>query len=311
MMEHNSTHDRRPFPPEAGIKPNFFIVGAPKCGTTSMANYLASHPDIFMSNPKEPHYFCTDLLRGVSSLSEYLSLFPDDNPPQVVGEASTWYLSSEVAARLIFEFNPSARILVMIRNPVELVHSLHSQLLFNQVESVNDFEKAWRLQDARMEGDFRLQYRRMGALGSQIDRLLTVFPCEQVEIVLFDEFVDSTKSVYENVLGFLGLESDGRTEFPVMNQSKALRSSRLARFVRETPAPLKWLATKVKRLLSVDELGILATVQSLNIRRYERPPLRPEFRRELTRAFRSEIVKLEKILDQDLSPWKEQSDSAG
>src|SRR5690349_11034979 len=136
-------------------KPNFFIVGAPKCGTTALYEYLRHHPNIFLPKVKEPHFFATDLgaYPSVKTMDQYLGLFHDSNEAQVrIGEASVYYLRSDTALPKIREFNPAAHIIAMFRNPVEMVHALHSQLLYVGIEDVPDFEAAWRLQDPRSRG---------------------------------------------------------------------------------------------------------------------------------------------------------------
>src|SRR5262249_20365906 len=137
-------------------KPNFFIVGAPKCGTTSMANYLSWHPRIFVSAVKEPHYFARHTWRNPNdrlipsyrnSLEHYLKLFQDvPEDSLAVGEASVRYLMNRKSLEEIAEFAPDARIIAMLRNPVDLAYSLHSELLKHYMEDVEDFEKAWGLQ---------------------------------------------------------------------------------------------------------------------------------------------------------------------
>ena len=107
--------------------PNFFIVGAPKCGTTALCEYLKYHPNVFMSTPKEPHYFAEDFerYRHVKTEDKYLALFGDCNDRHLmIGEASVFYLRSTRAVSLIRDFNPDAKIIVMLRNPVDMVYSL-------------------------------------------------------------------------------------------------------------------------------------------------------------------------------------------
>lgn len=111
-------------------RPNTFIVGAPKCGTTALSTYLSEHREVFLSDPKEPNYFCSDLpeRQVVSQMEDYLTLFEGAlDGHSVVMEASTWYLVSRVAVANIMEFEPRARLIVMVRNPIDLVHSLHWQ----------------------------------------------------------------------------------------------------------------------------------------------------------------------------------------
>ena len=136
-------------------KPNFFIIGAPKCGTTALSEYLREHPNIYMCTPKEPHYFDYDFeqYREVETLDEYLGLFEAATTEHIaIGEASACYLYSSVALEDIYQFAPQAKIIVMLRNPVDLAYSYHSQLLYASDENVPDFEQAWRLQDIRREG---------------------------------------------------------------------------------------------------------------------------------------------------------------
>jgi hypothetical protein len=108
-------------------KPDFFIVGAPKCGTTSLSEYLKQHPEIFMSEPKEPHFFGTDLesywggrFERYRDVHKYLSLFANVQDEIRVGEASPWYLYSKRAAEEIKQFNPASRIIILLRRAAAL-----------------------------------------------------------------------------------------------------------------------------------------------------------------------------------------------
>src|SRR5947207_13310329 len=129
-------------------RPDFFIVGAPKCGTTAMHQFLAQHPEVFLA-PKEVHFFGADLHleNDVQDLSTYLELFADAKNEFRVGEASVWYLYSRHAAKEIKQFSAGSRIIIQLRNPVDMVHSLHSQLLFSGVEDIQDFESALRAEE--------------------------------------------------------------------------------------------------------------------------------------------------------------------
>src|SRR5690349_13337870 len=134
-------------------RPDFFLVGAPKCGTSLMDTYLARHPDVFMCS-KEPHYFGADLAfnNPPRSLENYLSLFEGSDAAKRVGDSSVWYLWSRTAAAEIKEFAPEASILVMLRNPVSMMHSLHSHLLYTADENIASFEQALAAEPDRREG---------------------------------------------------------------------------------------------------------------------------------------------------------------
>jgi len=142
-------------------KPDFFIVGAPKCGTTSMYHYLRQHDQIFMPDEKEPHYFGEDLKKRpdkfIDNEDEYLNLFKDAKPDQKLGEASTFYLYSKSASREIKEYNPDAKIIIMLRNPIDFLNSLHSQLLFSGNEDEPDFEIAMELEEIALRDEFFIE----------------------------------------------------------------------------------------------------------------------------------------------------------
>jgi Sulfotransferase domain len=297
-------------------KPNFFIVGAPKCGTTALYEYLRPHPNVFMPELKEPHFFSSDLVtyHFVESMEEYRNLFAGSTEQHLrVGEASASYLLSAVAIPTIREFNPDAKIIAMFRNPVDLVYSFHSQLLYWSEETVEDFEIAWRLQERRSRGvdlpptcrePFWLQYERIGHFGTQTERLLSAFPRDQVKLILFDDFAASPQRVYGEVLEFLGLPHDNRTEFPRVNENKRARVTWLRDFVRKPPPVLREAYRSLKRSVGGERIGAFKNaIQALNTVKEHRPPLSPAFRSELVETFRGEVALLAKILRRDLSHW--------
>src|ERR1700747_3640485 len=121
---------------KSGPRPNFFIVGAPKAGTTALYSYRAQHPEVFMSRLKEPQFFASDICgnqRNVTTLSEYLKLFEDAHA-LAIGEASTCYLASPGAAEQIRSVCQEPRIIVMLRNPVDVMYAEHSERLFDGTE---------------------------------------------------------------------------------------------------------------------------------------------------------------------------------
>ena len=125
-------------------RPDFFIVGAFKSGSTALYEGLRRHPQIFMPFHKEPLYFGDDLTRRYGRMTEadYLRLFRNAQPGQRIGEASTWYLYSTSAAHEIKQFSPDAKIVVVLRNPVDVMYAQHNQLIFNVIEDIPDFAEA-------------------------------------------------------------------------------------------------------------------------------------------------------------------------
>jgi hypothetical protein len=299
------------------VKPNFFIVGAPKCGTTALYEYLRTHPTIFMPAIKEPHFFAQDLggYRRIKTLADYQALFADATEAHLgVGEASVYYLRSDSALASIHRFNPGARIIAMFRNPVDMVYALHSQLLYVGEEVESDFERAWRMQERRRQGRdlppnsrgaFLLQYEQFGRFGTQVQRLLSIFPPNQVKLILHDDLAADPAKVYAEVIQLLGIPHDGRTSFPRINESKRTRLDWLRTFSRKPPPMLRTAIRRLKR--AVGGAGISAVANKLvelNTVREPRAPLSPELRAELVQTFREEVLLLSRLLNRDLSHWQ-------
>ena len=151
-------------------KPNFFIVGGPKCGTTALHTNLKNHPEIFMSRIKEPQFFASDIFcdqRTVRTLPDYLNCFVAARHEKRIGEASTAYLGSRNAAQEIKAFNPNAQIVIALRNPVEVMYAEHSERVFCNVEHIRNFnaaldsseERTWRTGPFKNQRVIRLSYQ--------------------------------------------------------------------------------------------------------------------------------------------------------
>jgi len=284
-------------------KPNLFIVGAPKCGTTAISTWLAEHPDVYFSPDKEPHHFyCPQAPR--MSRKDYEALFADVRGERIIAEGSVWYLYSQQALELIYKFNPDARIVICLRNPVDMVISLHSQWLSGGIETVASLEEAWRLRSLDGDGlsdgvppeDFEpVAYELAGQLGTQLERAYQIFPKERVHTILLDDVRRDPKAIWEALLTFLDIAQDGREDFPVVNAAKAAKNSRLQQvihFVRKE----KW---KLRIPLN---LGVLTAVHNWNL--YEKPNSVPmAVRRMLTEALLYEMRLMESLLQKDLSAW--------
>lgn len=299
--------------------PDFFLAGAPKSGTTALSEYLRGHPGVFFSNPKELNYFCEDFAehRFIKTRADYERQFVDATPEQRVGEGSVVYLYSRVALQNIRDFNPEARIIVMLRNPVAMVQALHQQFLAALYEDEASFECAWRLQEERAQGRHvprlcraseLLAYRRIGLLGEQVERLWRVFPREQTLLILFDDFIAEPRRVYLDVLDFLGLPDDGRQEFPVVNEAHGLRPGLIGGLVRRTPAPLRNLVTRMRYQPWLQ--GLPALADRWLKKPQPRTELSPDFRAELKAAFREDVEHLGQLLERDL-PGLWRFDEAG
>ena len=291
--------------------PDFFIAGAPKCGTTSLYSYLREHPDIFMPAVKEPHYFAqelSDLHVSCRSEAAYLGLFKHAADNAVWGEASIMYLFSGQAIEKAQKANPSAKFIILARNPVDMFFSLHAQSLKKMQEDIIDPEAAWNAQSARKAGKRipntnaqieHLYYYDICALGTQIETLCKKVPESQRLLVLLDDLDTDPKGVYARILAFLGVPDDGRMDFPVKNKKQALRSKNLEMFISNPPA----LLNPLRKPLHALGIRPLSYLNALNKRKAPPAHIPAEFYARLENEFRSEIIKLQDIFQRDLSHW--------
>jgi hypothetical protein len=297
-------------------RPNFFIIGAPKCGTTAMSEYLRTHPNVFMSKLKEPHFFSSDIINSpyVRNVQEYLDLFRAASREQyMLGEASADYLMSKVAVEKIASFSPDSKIVIMLRRPSELVRSFHNQLVKHGVECVLDFEEAWNLQVERSQGrnlprNIRfpklLQYKMVGEIGTQVKRVVSIFPRDRVHIIFFDDFSVDPRGEYYRLLTFLGLHEDDREDFPRVNESIQYRWLWLGQLPKRLRGYVAKPLTTLRLKTGFRGIGLIKMLDRFNTVPAQRPPLSIEFRRYLDEVFSDEVSILEELLGRDLSAWR-------
>ncbi|CAN5530931.1 sulfotransferase [soil metagenome] len=291
-------------------RPNFFLVGAPKCGTTSIYTWLKDHHEVFMPATKEPHFFADQReYRVISNLDDYLAMYKGAGASKAIGEGSTTYLHTPGALENVREFDPNAKIIIAVRDPIGMAQSLHGHMLFFQNDNVEDFEEAWRLGAERGQGrslpqmkkivdPIQVNYQDMALLGKYVERALTVFPADQVKIVVADDLSDRV-AVYRDILGFLNLDDDGRTTFESQNVGKSHGKSLILKIVTGLPAPV----TGALRKLGFANTGLGDKLTNKFGKAQERKPLRPEFEQEMKDFYRSDVEKLGNILGRDLSHW--------
>ena len=287
-------------------KPNLFIVGAPKCGTTSMHKYLAQHPEIFLSSYKEPHYFSPDVnfFWRFKELPKYLSLFESTGNVNYVGESSPGYIYSEVAPQQIKAFSPDAKIIIMLRNPPDMLYSLHGEFLLCRLENILDFSEALAAQEDRRQGKRipssceeanLLFYFDWVKYSVQVKRYLDVFGKENVHIILFNELVENTANVYRQTLEFLGVDPNFEVELKVINAAKPLPNFAVRTFCCKYPYVIKNL-----RGLFSDPWVDFILYDIGKLTQPQRPKkIDPEVRLRLMKQFQPEIEALAHLLNWD------------
>lgn len=296
-------------------KPDFFIVGAPKCGTSSLRYYLEQHPEIFMSTPAEPLMFCPDIIKAnVSSFEEYLTLF-ESAEDKVCGEKSTRYLFSEVAPQKIYELNPEAKIVIMLREPVSFMHSWHSELLMWFVEDIDDFEMALGAEAERKHGKKipvtcsaprQLSYREFAEYSIHVQRYLSIFNRDKIHFLILEDLKANPVQTFQELLSFLEVDSDFIPNMEVRNKNKKIGNMKLHRFFRTPPIWLKRMFNMLfpNKLMKEKILSTaIKTTERINVSRKPREKIDPELLERLKQEMAPEVNRLSKLIDKDLSIW--------
>jgi hypothetical protein len=294
-------------------RPNFFIVGAPRSGTTSMMNYLQQHPEIFVAQFMGHHFFGTDLYSyRIRDEQSYLSLFNEAKNEKRVGEKSAMYLYSKRAAVEIKAFQPSAKIIIMLRNPIDMIYSIYSRQYYLGNESIADFQAALDAEEDRRRGlnlpagvnvqeAWQFVYRDQAQFPEQIQRYLDTFGQENVHIIIFDDFVRDTAKVYKDTLVFLDVTPDFQNEFRALNTNRRVRSVAIHNFIISPPEPIRSL---IKRVTPFQlRQRVVKGIQRLNTKYEPRPQLPEKLRRQLQAEFLPEVEQLSQLLDRDLTHW--------
>jgi hypothetical protein len=290
----------------ATTRANLFIVGAPKCGTTAWVTYLGSHPDIFFSEMKEPNYFATDFprMRWISDAAKYYELFMRAGSAKAVAEASAMYLYSTEAAVGIRKYNPDARVLIFLREREDFLPALHHQLLYRFVEPIQDFATAWRLSGKRPPDTIPktcrdpklLDYAAFGRFGEQVARYCETFPAEQVRVIRFEDWTSNPRGAYLDILRFLHLQDDGRTDFPLINEAKSFRNAWIGRLIAHPPQFALTAVNVLKKIMGRSALGIGAKASELLAVKGYRTSISPELRDEIRRYYADDVRLLNDLL---------------
>ena len=291
------------------LKPNFFIIGAPKCGTTSLSVYLSKHPEVVMSHPKEPHYFSTDIENGgMTDQSKYLACFAQDKIPIAIGEASTLYLYSKDAIQNILEFNPNAKFIVMLRKPIDIVLSFHQVALNYFGETETNLETAWDLQIDRQNGKKipkgcpdpqLLLYGKIAKLGTQVKRLTDQVTPDQVKFIYFDEFVSKTDKVYWAVLEFLKVNKNHTPNFENHNPTRQIKFNKLTKIVNQAVGLKK--AVGIKK-----QFGVAKKIHNANVKGGSPTKMSQPLKTKINVYFEKDIQLLSDLMNKNISDWSNQ-----
>lgn len=294
--------------------PDFFIVGAPRCGTTALSEYLKQHPNIFMPKMKEPHFFGKDLKFRIPRISKvkYLELYKNREENMIAGDASVMYLMSKTAASEIKSQCPNAKIIIMLRNPVDLLYSLHSKMLLTGNEDICDFEKALAVENERRQGQRipklvqrydLLYYSEVVKFYEQVIRYRNIFGWENVLVVFYKDFKEDTSGQLKKILSFLGVTEFIKPEYKIVNANQVVRFPILRdvqRMILNSSKTRNFVRVCIPTFIR--PLGY-SLMKYIYTKTASRKPLPKETRLLLQKKYIIDVQKLAELLNVDLSHW--------
>ena len=298
--------------------PDVFVIGAPKAGSTAVHAALARHPAVHMSDPKEPKYFlCGDApppsFRGpgdahsrkewVWRRAAYEALFAEAPPGARLGESTPFYLWSTEAHARIADAVPEARLIAVIRDPVDRAYSNWSHLWSHGYEPVGDFVEAVELEPERIADGWApfWRYVDLGRYGRQLQHLYEHFPREQVLVLRYRELVDEPESTLTRIATFLGVDAGGLDGVPAENVQGWAAPSVANRTLRQVVQAGAWVGQAAPpQVWRVAERPIRGLLQRGSARR---PSLSPEVRAAVQRHFVDDIGLLGEVTGRDFGDW--------
>jgi len=294
--------------------PNFLLIGPPKCGTTALYATLARHPQVFMSPVKEPYFFAFDgepvvfggpdgahfQRHAVTSQAAYTELFATAGEQQVRGEASTIYLSSyqprDTATR-IHDALPMARLVAVLRQPVDRAYSAFTDLRARGLEPLADFREALAAEAQRTAANWRpgFRYWQNGLYAQNLTPYCERFPHIQVRIYLYEDWRDHPQTLLADLCNFLEIDP---ARLPVQVQQRNVTRWARSRWMERLLQSNGWIRGILPRRLR--------RAMSTRLRAWNQvkpPPLDPALRSNLTERYRDEIMHLQGLIGCDLRHW--------
>ena len=294
------------------MDPDFFIVGAPRSGTTALCNYLRMHPDLFISSPKEPTFFGRDLTpKKFPTLESYRALFANTGKAKRAGDGSVAYLASDCAAEEIHAFNPEASIIIILRSPVDMMHSLHLKHYLMGIEPCRTLEEALAAEPGRLATGAGvppdtcakvISLRNRATYTPQVRRFLEEFGPARVKMFLFDDFEANPTRVFHESCRFLGVRDDISPCCSPHNVGRQVKSAGWHEFLTRSP---RWAQTIVRALLPFPALRNRLQKRLVKCNQCGGKPaaMSPELRARLQQEFAPEIAELSRLTGWDLSHW--------
>jgi len=295
------------------VLPNLFIVGAAKSGTTSLHNYLHQHPDVFMCNPKEPHYLINQEIGinripvGITNFFEYADLFLEGEDKKYRGESSVMYLMYPeiVIPKIKDQFGEDSKIIIMIRNPVERAYSGYQHVKrYNVKENYPDFRSAWDISEKRYFANEAMtpasRYKELGLYYKQVKSYLEEL--KSVHIIIYDDYQKDFQLEMNKVFGFLEIEKMevnaekrhmvGGWQWEDEKMKKLIIKKNLFKTFLKIIIPFRSLRKKIRQ-------------QIQNKKTVKAEKISSEDKKMLQEFYREDIKRLSELVNRNLNFWIE------
>lgn len=279
--------------------PNFFIVGAPRAGTTSLYEYLKNTKGVFMPSIKDPDFFSVDInmdfsvLKPIKDKKKYLKLFENVKDEVAIGEASPTYLHDPKAPTLIHDVIPNAKIIIILRDPVERAYSYFLNLVSSGTPS-DSFSDCIK-RGFNSPSGYSVHVIDDGFYYEQVKRYVDLFGENQVKIFIFEEFIKNPRECLKEILNFLGVYSEPpKIVGQVFNPTREPRGKIAKKIIKS-----KTLRKVVKETLPRSSTS---TLKMLFGKKTKKIPLSMEDRKFLEDIYRENVKKLQNLLGRNL-PW--------
>jgi len=282
--------------------PNFFIVGAPKAGTTSLYMYLRKISGIYMSPEKEPNYFSINYnpkkrITKIRDRGRYLKLFKNVNNEKIIGEASTSYLADPDAPKLIHQISPNAKILISLRDPVERKYSNYL-MRFRNAGTQNSFHDEINLKEKNLTKNNESTVTKQQFYFQNVKRYFEMFGRNQVKIIFFEEFIKNPLTTINDILMFLELDSKLNSIENIKHNTFVTAKGPVAAFF------LKITSYRIFRsIVQIFPSDSRTFLKNVLTKEQPKPEMDLKDRKTLVEYFKNDVEQLQNLLGRKL-PWK-------
>jgi len=300
--------------------PNFFIIGAMKSGTTSVYEWLKQHPQIYMSHRKEPNFFSSDGVEYINrpggrkseypiikDIEDYCALFKDVSNESAIGEATVGYLFNPRTPERLRLYVPDARLIAILRDPVDRAFSHYRMRIRQGDEQVSDFEEAFHMEENRIRNKwdpFTWSYKSLGFYYVQLKRYFDLFERSQIRVYLYEDLESKPGKLMKEIFRFLQVDDCFNPDLSLkyrVSKDKYTPKNEVTRILLKERNPIRFAyGSLIKPFIPKEKIE--PVLRWLMMRKVE---LSLETRKKLIELFRNDILKLQELIERDLSHWLE------